>query len=86
MKAKHLTKAERDWIKKLQGILDECPSERVGAYTIGDPFLHIYARRFEGQINESLNSGRTDFSMAVSDLGADLHGLKMPFPVHSTAG
>jgi hypothetical protein len=86
MKVKPLTKAERDWIHNLQAVLNECPSDRLGAYTIGDPCLSIYDSRFETQINTLLDSGNIDFCTAVDELGADLGQLQMPFPVHSTAG
>lgn len=86
MKTKPLTKAERDWIKKLQTVLAECPSDRLGAYTIGDRVLHIYDSRFEARINEICQSGTADFCSAVSHLQVDLATLRTPFPVHSTAG
>ncbi|KXS55009.1 MAG: hypothetical protein AWU57_605 [Marinobacter sp. T13-3] len=86
MKTKQLTKAERDWLNKLQAVLDECPSDRLGAFTIGDPSIYIYDSRFESEINEIINSGNTDFCAATDKLGSDLSVLRMPFAVHSTAG
>jgi hypothetical protein len=86
VKTKKLTKAERDWLNKLQAVLDECPSDRLGAYTIGDPSINIYDSRFESEINEIIDSGNADFCTATDKLGADLAALKMPFAVHSTAG
>lgn len=86
MIAKKLTKTEREWINKLQAVLDECPSDRLGAYTVGDPDLSIYDTRFETKINHILDKGDTDFCQAVDEVGAGLVDLKMPFNVHSTAG
>lgn len=86
MKTKKLTKAERDWLNKLQTVLDECPSDRLGAYTIGDPRISIYDSRFESEINEIMDSGKTDFCIATDELGVNLGDLKMPFAIHSTAG
>ena len=86
MKQKPLTKAERDWLDKLQSLLNDCPSDRLGAYTIGDPDIEIYDTRYESQINERLESGNVDFCSAVSEVGAGLFSLKTPFCVHSTAG
>lgn len=83
---KPLTKSEKDWLARLQALLDECPSARLGAYTIGDPTLSIYDRRFESQINKIMESGKDDFCTAVADVDADLGLLRFPFPVHSTAG
>ena len=56
------------------------------SYTIGDADIEIYDTRYESQINERLESGNVDFCSAVSDTGAGLISLKMPFCVHSTAG
>ena len=86
MKPKMLTEREIAWLKKLQSVLDDCPSDRLGAYTIGDPVLHIYDRRFEDAINEKLESGSTDFCTAAATLGADLCEVRTPFPVHATSG
>lgn len=83
---KPLTKSERDWLARLQAVLDECPSSRLGAYTTGDPNLSIYDSRFEQQINKLLDSGKYDFCTAVDDLDADLGSLRFPFHVHSTSG
>lgn len=86
MKAKPLTKAEKEWLNKLQALLDACPSKRLGAFTIGDPFLQIYDSTFEQQINAILDCGTKDFCTAVREVGAELETLITPFPVHSTAG
>lgn len=86
MQKSPLTQTEKDWLLKLQALLDECPSSRLGAYTIGDPDLSLYDRRFEPEINKLLDTGKYDFCTAVADLGVDLGSLKFPFDVHSTAG
>lgn len=86
MQKSPLTQAEKDWLTKLQSLLDECPSSRLGAYTIGDPDLSLYDRRFEPEINKLLDTGKYDFCTAVASLGADLARLRFPFHVHSTAG
>jgi hypothetical protein len=86
MKTKPLTKSESDWIKKLQTVLDECPSSRLGAYTTGDAALRIYDNRFESRINKIIDSGTSEFCMAVDDVGAAICTLNTPFPIHSTAG
>lgn len=86
MKKKPLTQAENDWLAKLQALLDECSSSRLGAYTIGDPDLGLYDRHFEPEINKLLDTGKYDFCTAVANLDADLGRLRFPFQVHSTAG
>lgn len=41
-KSKKLTKAEQKWVDELQAVLDRCPSERLGFYTIGDNNVFLY--------------------------------------------
>lgn len=86
VKKQPLTQTEKDWLAKLQALLDECPSSRLGAYTIGDPELSLYDRHFEPEINKLLDTGKYDFCTAVASLDADLARLRFPFHVHSTAG
>lgn len=86
MPAEPLTKAEEAWLTKLQKVLDECPSDRMEAYTIGDPDLVIFDNKYSEQINERIAGGRSDFGPASEQLGANIYCLKMPFPVHSTSG
>lgn len=40
--AKPLTKKEQSWLKKLEKVFADCPSDRLGLFTIGDPSLTIY--------------------------------------------
>lgn len=49
-KNKKLTKAEQKWVEEMQGVLDRCPSERLGFYTIGDPVIHLYDRSHQKEI------------------------------------
>lgn len=86
MAAKPLTAAEKAWLKKLQAVFDECPSDRLGAYTIGDPWLAIYDRSLESKINQHSVNKICEFSDSVEALGAGFTTIKTPFAVHSTAG
>ena len=36
-----LTKAEKSWVKKLNKVLSECPSNRLSFYAMGDPDISI---------------------------------------------
>ena len=81
-----LTKAEKAWIAKLQKVLNECPSDRIGAYTIGDPDLELYDRTLDASIEALQEDSSMDFCTAVEEVGGDLGCLKFPFPIHSTAG
>jgi len=82
-----LNKAELEWITKVQKILDDCPSKRLGFFTIGDNSVTIYDLRKETKIGDILDEGRQEFCGAVIEAGADT-GMFLTFPanVHSTSG
>jgi len=81
-----LTKEERAWLRKVQRVLDECPSKRLGFYTVGDPTIAVYDNTFDRAIDD-ISSVRGEFCTAVNecDAGFDLW-LQFPSDVHSTAG
>lgn len=83
-----LTAKEKAWVKKVQRVLNECPSRRLGFYTIGDPDVVIYDRAKNDEIDERMDRGlSSDFCIAVQDTGAETNeSLTFPAPVHSTAG
>lgn len=83
---KPLTRAERAWLTDLQALLNTCPSERLGFYTIGDPCVTVFDRTQEDAIDTLLDAGKRDFCSASNELGADLAHLYFPAPVLSTAG
>ncbi|WP_445769002.1 hypothetical protein [Rheinheimera sp.] len=86
MAAKPLTAAEKAWLKKLQAVFDECPSARLSAYTVGDPFLSIYDKTLDAKIYAHQDKNGCEFDNAVDALGAGLAMISTPFPIHSTAG
>lgn len=46
-----LTKKELAWLQELQDVIDRCPSpEKIGFYTIGDPYICLYDRRHDKEI------------------------------------
>lgn len=82
-----LTKEEKAWVRKLQKVLNQCPSERLGAYTIGDNNIIIYDKSKEESINQLMDErGQMDFCVAVDELDAELIRIDTPFQVYSTAG
>lgn len=86
-KTKPLTKAERAWLTELQDVMNRCPSDRLGFYTIGDRDVTIYDRSKEDQINDSMDKDDvTDFCTAVSENNAELGHINFPAAVHSTSG
>jgi hypothetical protein len=83
-----LTRDERKWLRDVQRVLDACPSDRLGFYTIGDPQVTVYNRTKEEKINALMDAhDKMDFPQAVQDAKADLHiNLDFPACVHSVAG
>lgn len=82
-----LTVVEARWINRLQKVLNECPSERIGFYTVGDPCVMVYDLSKESEI-EALMRDRPncDFCTAVAELDAGLTEIGFPAAVHSTSG
>lgn len=76
-----LTPEETKWLKKLQKLLNECPSERLGFYTVGDADLTVY-----DNTNESNFDTGIDFPMAVDLEDAALGYLRFPANVVATVG
>lgn len=37
-----LTAEERKWVRRVQKALKDCPSKRIGFFTIGDPQVTLY--------------------------------------------
>ena len=82
-----LTKKELAWIAKVQNVLDECPSKRLGFYTTGDPMVWIYDRSREHEVWEWMDKNNRDFCFAAKAIDADFcTSIDFPAPVESTAG
>lgn len=83
-----LTKSEKEWLDKLQRVLNECPSKRLGFYTIGDPSIEVYDCSKDKEINvaqDYLTGG--EFCTHVAACDADFYyTLKFPSAVNSTCG
>lgn len=83
-----LTKKEKAWLDKVQKVLDECPSERIGFFTIGDPTINAFdVTKFDEIQNHLSNNNGGDFCKSVMVMDADF-GEELNFnnPVESTAG
>ena len=87
-KLANLTKKEQAWMNKLQKVIDECPSKRIGFYTIGDSDLVAFDATKMDKITNHLDSRRCgDFGPSVSAVGAGFdESLVFNNPVESTAG
>lgn len=82
-----LNKKERAWLDELQDVLNRCPSERLGFYTVGDPQINVYDRSKELEIERVMDASEKDWCGCVLIAGANFdEWLDFPAPVHSTAG
>ena len=78
------TTKERAWVKKLQKVLSECPSERIGFYTIGDPAVTLYDK--DELAASGKDDSQNDFGYGVTAADADFGSIIFPSEVHSVAG
>lgn len=83
-----LTKSEQTWLKKMQALLDECPSDRIAFYTIGDCDLAAFDVTKYKQITAHMDKhSNDDFCNAVDAMDASFNArLVFSNPVESTAG
>lgn len=82
-----LTPEEKKWLKKLQNVLNECPSNRMESYTIGDNDITIYdisANDSEEAENSAVRN--CDWCDVIAATGTELASITFPFAVLSTAG
>lgn len=82
-----LTKEEKTWVKKLNKLLAECPSDRIGFATIGDSDVFMFDSTRYDEIIAKLDRGGWDFMPAAQNIGAKFDEvLTFPANVESTAG
>lgn len=85
--AMRLTRAEKEWLAEVQMLLNKCPSDRLGFYTIGDAQVSVYDRRKDEKITDLQDNSNMDFCQAVRHAEAETdYALDFPQCVHSTAG
>ncbi len=87
-KMKPLTAAEAKWVEQLEALLAKCPSKRIGAFTVGDDYIILYDRSFDGEIDKLQDAlgGGCDFGAAVDSLECGVGTVQVPCSVRSTAG
>lgn len=81
-----LNKKERAWLDELQEVLNRCPSERLGFFTIGDPIIYVYDRSKDQEIDDHQDRHNREYCHSVRALDADFCDLDFPAAVHSTVG
>lgn len=80
-----LTKEEKAWIKKVQALLNKCPSKRMAGAATGDCGITLYDTSFEDKIDEIMDKGIADFVPTINKLECKLGTIVFPFVIHSTA-
>ncbi len=81
------TKEEKAWMAKLQKLLLNPPSDRLGIYVTGDPCLSVYDKTYDAKIDRMMmKSESTDFCQAVDELGIILGTIDSATNIQSTAG
>lgn len=61
-----LTKQEKAWVKKLNKLLAECPSDRIGFATIGDSDVFMFDLTRYDEISSKLDRGGMGFYASSS--------------------
>lgn len=81
-----LTATELSWLRKLQKVMKQCPSRRIGFFSIGDADVTLYDKTYDSEIMHEQGKGK-DFCAACYDVGANLDAhIRFPSLVHSTSG
>ena len=84
---KPLTAAETKWLDKFQDLMNKCPSERLGAFTTGDPYLSIYDKVYFDAFRESEGFYTEQDDVHVHEsLSTVLYVVDMPFQVDGICG
>ena len=87
MKTEPLTKPEKAWLNKIQKLLMNPPTNRIGFYTIGDNDLLTYDRTRENEVHNNMdNHERRDFDGCVESIQAGFGSISSACAIHSTAG
>lgn len=75
---KPLTKAEADWIRRLEKVLLACPSKRLGLFTIGDANLTVIDDKIVRKYFLDIHDGEADRNGVVLgyvDSAISIHGV-----------
>lgn len=86
MKAKPLTKRESDWLKKLEAVMNECPSTRLQCYTIGDNDLTFYDKQVSLAWENANPRAELDAGEQHEKAGSALATVRGNFQIDSCAG
>lgn len=82
-----LSRAEKAWVHKVNVLLAECPSARIGFYTTGDATVFLFDVNRHKEISKTMDTSHSDWGQCVEEVGAGFGEiLTFPNPVESTAG
>jgi hypothetical protein len=82
-----LTKEEKSWLRKVQNLLNKCPSDRIGFFTTGDNDVTVYDCSRKQEIDEfELADIGDEYCQCISEVGADLGSLTFPNQVLNLPG
>ncbi|EIQ1566484.1 hypothetical protein ACVZ7L_004579 [Salmonella enterica subsp. enterica serovar Braenderup] len=82
-----LTKQEKAWVKKLNKLLAECPSNRIAFATTGDCEVSLFDVTRYDEIFDEVDKGKSEFIPAAMRIVAAFNeSLTFPNQVESTAG
>ncbi|RKR64004.1 hypothetical protein C7387_0681 [Yokenella regensburgei] len=82
-----LTKEEKAWVKKLNALLANCPSNRIAFATIGDCDVTLFDVARYNDICDEVDTNGSEFIPAAERIGAAFpEVLSFPNQVESTAG
>ncbi|EBV5994629.1 hypothetical protein LBY46_003228 [Salmonella enterica subsp. enterica serovar Muenchen] len=82
-----LTKQEKAWVKKLNKLLAECPSNRIAFATTGDCEVSLFDVTRYDEIFDEAEKEKGEFIPSAMRIGATFNEcLTFPNQVESTAG
>ena len=83
MSAKPLTAKEKAWLKKLESVMQECPTKRLACYTIGDTNLRFFDKVVSDKFEEMNPRLQLDATMLHGMAGSYLGEVYGKFQIQS---
>ena len=71
---------------KLQKLLLNPPSDRIGLFTIGDCSLTVYDKNYTEEIDRIMTRDNVDYCQVVDQLDVGIGIIECKTNIHSTAG
>tara|TARA_R110000851_G_scaffold3442_1_gene14114 strand:- start:399 stop:662 length:264 start_codon:yes stop_codon:yes gene_type:complete len=84
MNTEPLTPDEKDWLKKIENLLENPPTNRIGFYATNDIVLNVYDRSQVSKINRLMSYSNNNFHQSVKQLKTDLGVIFSNCLIHSS--